>query len=51
MPPGIVERVKAKSEAAGIEWSRWQYNDNTCKPQVLQLARVCTPSPSIHESP
>lgn len=34
VPPGIVDRVRAKSEAAGIEWSRWQYNDNTCKPQV-----------------
>lgn len=34
MPPGIMERVKAKSEAAGIDWSRWSYNDNTCKPQV-----------------
>lgn len=40
MPPEIVDRVKAKSEAAGIKWERWQYNDNTCKPQVRV---VCSP--------
>ncbi|CAN0377748.1 unnamed protein product, partial [Hapterophycus canaliculatus] len=40
VPPGIVERVKAKSEAAGIEWSRWSYNDNTCKPQTSETAEL-----------
>ncbi|CBJ26509.1 violaxanthin de-epoxidase, chloroplast precursor [Ectocarpus siliculosus] len=40
VPPGIVERVKAKSEAAGIKWERWQYNDNTCKPQTSETAEL-----------
>ncbi|CAB1109295.1 unnamed protein product [Ectocarpus sp. CCAP 1310/34] len=40
VPPGIVERVKAKSEAAGIKWERWQYNDNTCKPQTSETAEM-----------
>lgn len=34
VPAGLVERVKRKSEAAGVDWSRWRYNDNTCRPQV-----------------
>ncbi|CAM9476966.1 unnamed protein product [Scytosiphon promiscuus] len=40
VPPGIVDRVKAKSEAAGIKWSRWTYNDNTCKPQTSETAEL-----------
>eukprot|EP00903_Cladosiphon_okamuranus_P014027 g13044.t1 len=40
VPPGIVERVKAKSEAAGIKWERWHNNDNTCKPQTSETAEL-----------
>lgn len=40
VPPELVARVKAKSEAAGIDWNRWQGNDNTCKPQTSETSEL-----------
>lgn len=34
MPEGLVERMKEKTAAAGIDWDRFQYNDNSCSAQV-----------------
>lgn len=40
VPDELVPRLKEKCQAAGIDWSRFRYNDNRCMLQVRTMGEV-----------